>query len=164
MAAADRSHPRVLATVAALNLGSSNETAAAVIPPSARFCLKVKKKGHKFYLYPFGGILRFWRFFRGITEFSTVPVLEKRLKELEERWSTIETEWTEWYEKFRLLHLRLAHRQKALEKSEAQTTSAQADTSNGGDQAQGSLPSMHPGLTDAQKEIQQKILRNRARM
>lgn len=87
----------------------------------------------------------------------------KRLAALEERWQTIEEEWTGWFEKFRLLHLRLAHRQKALEKAEA-ATSAPAENTNGGEEAQVSLPSFPPGLTDAQKAIQQKILRQRSRM
>lgn len=89
--------------------------------------------------------------------------LTKRVAALEERWNDIETEWTEWYEKFRLLHLRLAHRQKALEKSE-QATSAPAENTNGGEASQDALPSLHPGLTEAQKLIQQKILRQRSRM
>lgn len=87
----------------------------------------------------------------------------KRLAALEERWKSIEEEWTDWYEKFRLLHLRLAHRQKALEKSEA-ATSAPAETTNGGVDSQEPLPSYPAGLSDAQKTIQQKILRQRARM
>lgn len=89
--------------------------------------------------------------------------LSKRLEALEERWKDIEAEWTEWYEKFRLLHLRLAHRQKALEKSEA-AASAPAENTNGGVETEVSLPSFPPGLTDAQKAIQQKILRQRQRM
>lgn len=90
--------------------------------------------------------------------------LIRRVDSLEERWNTIEAEWTEWYEKFRLLHLRIAHRQKALEKAEAGATSVQSDTTNGEQSSSGAAPSMFPGLTDAQREAQQKILRQRARM
>lgn len=89
--------------------------------------------------------------------------LEKKVAALEERWNDIESEWTEWYEKFRLLHLRLAHRQKALEKAEA-ATSAPAENTNGAETAEAALPSQFPGLTDAQKMLQQKILQQRKRM
>jgi hypothetical protein len=94
---------------------------------------------------------------------SLSPGLEKRVETLEERWNTIEAEWTEWFEKFRLLHLRIAHRQKALEKMEADAASAKTDTPNGGAPAQVDLP-LTGGLTDAQREMQQKILRTRARL
>lgn len=88
----------------------------------------------------------------------------KRLAALEERWQSIEAEWTDWYEKFRLLHLRIAHRQKALEKQEAAAGSVQSDTTNGEEHSSEPLPSMFSGLNDAQKEMQKKILRQRARM
>jgi hypothetical protein len=95
---------------------------------------------------------------------SPEPGLEKRLQTLEERWNTIEAEWTEWYEKFRLLHLRIAHRQKALEKAEAATVSVEPDNTNGAAESPDSQPPKYPGLTDEQRALQQKILRQRARL
>lgn len=89
------------------------------------------------------------------------PALRERVKTLEDRWDVIETEWNDWYEKFRLLHLRLAKRQKAIEAAE-HTESVEPDkaehSQNGGGEASPT------GLTDHQREMQQKILRLRARM
>jgi hypothetical protein len=111
--------------------------------------------------------LRFWPFFGRRSGKEEDPGLEKRLTALENRWNAIEAEWTEWYEKFRLLHLRLAHRQKALEKSEALATSVQPDTTNGGEGSHESLPSMPgPGgisLNAHQQEMQRLVMRSRGR-
>jgi hypothetical protein len=110
--------------------------------------------------------MRFWPFFRRNSSEGPDPDVEKRLTSLENRWNAIEAEWTEWYEKFRLLHLRLAHRQKALEKSEAAAASVQSDTTNGGEGSQESLPSNSgPGgnLNAHQQEMQRMVLRSRGR-
>lgn len=111
--------------------------------------------------------MRFWRLFGRRSDEAADPGFQKRLQALESRWNTIEAEWTEWYEKFRLLHLRLAHRQKALEKAEAVATSAQSDTTNGGEGSQESLPSIPgPGglsLNEHQKEMQRHVMRSRGR-
>lgn len=97
------------------------------------------------------------------SEKSTKPEdrgVEARLKALEDRWDVIETEWNDWYEKFRLLHLRLARRQKAIEAAEATETPEKASQPNGGTDSVDSPA----GFTDHQREMQQKILRQRARM
>lgn len=106
----------------------------------------------------------FRQFFNRVFHRQADPSVEKRLKALEDRWDTIETEWNDWYEKFRLLHLRLAKRQKAIELAESQSESVEPDKSeltapNGG--SEGSPTSR---FTDSQREWQQKILRQRARM
>lgn len=104
-----------------------------------------------------------WFFNKKITT-PEDPVLKERVKALEERWNEIETEWNEWYEKFRLLHLRLAHRQKALERSES-ANSAQAEQANGGAAATVDAPLINSGgMNPSQVEWQQKILRRRARI
>jgi hypothetical protein len=111
--------------------------------------------------------VRFWPLFRRKSSAEADSGLEERLTALEEGWKTIEAEWTDWYEKFRLLHLRLAHRQKALEKAEAVATSAQSDTTNGGEGSKESLPSdngMGLNLDPHQREMQQQILRRRSRL
>jgi hypothetical protein len=111
--------------------------------------------------------MRFWPFFRRNSSERPDPDVQKRLQSLEDRWNTIEAEWTEWYEKFRLLHLRLAHRQKALEKTEAAAASVQADTTNGGPSASAEVPSTTIGglrLDAHQLEMQQQVLRRRSRL
>jgi hypothetical protein len=111
--------------------------------------------------------MRFWPLFRRKPSEGADKGLEERLTALEERWNTIEAEWTDWYEKFRLLHLRLAHRQKALEKSEALATSVQPDTTNGGEGSEESLPSIAFGglkLDAHQVEMQKQVLRRRSRL
>lgn len=86
--------------------------------------------------------------------------LAARVSALEEQWKVIEDEWTDWYEKFRLLHLRLAKRQKALESAEAAespTPPVQVpDLPNGG--------TLRAGLDQRQQTLQQDILRKRARL
>jgi hypothetical protein len=111
--------------------------------------------------------MRFWPFFRRNSSKGPDPDIQKRLTSLEDRWNAIEAEWTEWYEKFRLLHLRLAHRQKALEKSEAAAASAQAENTNGGEGSQESLPlnnAMGLNLDAHQLEMQRQVLRRRSRL
>lgn len=108
--------------------------------------------------------MRFWPFFGRKSSERPDPDVQKRLTALEDRWNAIEAEWTEWYEKFRLLHLRLAHRQKALEKSEALAASVQSDTTNGGEGSQESLPLNQGRTLDAhQQEMQRMVMRSRGR-
>jgi hypothetical protein len=110
--------------------------------------------------------MRFWPLFRRRPSEEAPKDLEERLTALEERWNTIEAEWTDWYEKFRLLHLRLAHRQKAMEKAEAVANSASAETTNGGEGSKESLPSnSFPGLNlnEHQAAMQRQVLRSRGR-
>jgi hypothetical protein len=98
---------------------------------------------------------------------STAPVsanYDERLEALEERWKEIETEWTDWYEKFRLLHLRLAKRQQAIERAEATTASVEPDKAQLTLPSGGSPEPPSNGMSDEQRAWQQKILRQRARI
>jgi hypothetical protein len=106
----------------------------------------------------------FSQLFRRKSTAEEDPSLLQRIAALETRWRDIETEWNDWYEKFRILHLRLARRQKALEASE-QTETPLNGVSNGADPATAAPPlNSSPGMSDEQKAWQQKILRQRGRM
>jgi hypothetical protein len=92
------------------------------------------------------------------------PSLLERIAALETRWRDIETEWNDWYEKFRILHLRLARRQKALEAAEQETLPL-TGSANGAEPATAAPPlNVSPGMSDESRAWQQKILRQRARM
>lgn len=80
--------------------------------------------------------------------------LEKTVKRLEEEWAALDTEWTDWYEKFRLLHMRLAKRVKDAEAKDSREGDTQAGVGGNG----GSAPLV---LTPTQKRIQEQILAHR---
>lgn len=59
------------------------------------------------------------------------PDLEARVAALERRWETIDHEWTEWYDKFRRLHARLAKRQqRALAEDVPESTNGHPTITN----------------------------------
>jgi hypothetical protein len=106
----------------------------------------------------------FQQLFRKKSTGEEDPSLLQRIAALETRWRDIETEWNDWYEKFRILHLRLARRQKALEASEKESPSL-TDGATGADPATAAPPlNSSPGMSDEQRAWQQKILRQRGRM
>jgi hypothetical protein len=111
--------------------------------------------------------MRFWPLFGRKSSEQADKGFEERLTALEERWNTIEAEWTDWYEKFRLLHLRLAHRQKAAEKAEAESVSSPEGKTNGGEGSHESLPfniGMGLNLDAHQLEMQRQVLKRRSRL
>ncbi len=58
--------------------------------------------------------------------------LEKTVKDLSDRFEGLDSEWTDWYEKFRLLHMRLAKRQAREEQQSSREGGTQAGESAGG--------------------------------
>lgn len=83
-----------------------------------------------------------------------VSDLEATVKELQDRYEGLDSEWTDWYEKFRLLHMRLAKRQTR----EEQQISREGDTQAGVGGDGRSAPSV---LTPTQKRIAEQIAAHR---
>ena len=78
-----------------------------------------------------------------------VSELETSLERIEKAYKRLEVEWTDVYDKFRQLHMRVAKRQEALENHERTEPTEPA------------TPEVTGGLTGRQALIQQQILSRR---
>ncbi len=70
--------------------------------------------------------------FRWLNQQKRIADLEKTFKDLQDRFEGLDSEWTDWYEKFRLLHMRIAKRQAREEQQSSREGGTQAGESTGG--------------------------------
>jgi len=85
--------------------------------------------------------------------------LRERIEKLEKRMQGIDIEWTDVYDKFRNLHLRVARRVKVLEESSSQEE-PQGEESEATPEAQSP---MFTSLSPRAQEVQRQILQRRNR-
>lgn len=57
---------------------------------------------------------------------AQIAQLEGRLEKLEKAWIEVDHSWTEWYDKFRRLHMRLAKRDQRAEDAPGSTNGGSA--------------------------------------
>lgn len=88
--------------------------------------------------------------------FSDAPSedFDARLERLEKTIKMLEIEWNETYDKFRLLHMRVAKRVQRLDASPDEGTTQRVEGDSSGSES----------LSDRQTRLQQQILARRNRM
>src|SRR5438876_9692451 len=94
--------------------------------------------------------------FQWFKSLKRIEELEERCDELEKRAKQIDLEWSDTYEKFRLLYMRLSKRVQQL--SAAENSPETEDTQPGESEP---LESSKPSLSPRARAIQEQILRRR---
>jgi len=97
--------------------------------------------------------------FSGKKERSEPEDWTERLERLEKMVRMLEVEWTETYDKFRQLHMRVAKRVQRLDQAEADEAQA-----NGTGEAEVQVPNVPSTLSSRARIIQQQILERRNRL
>lgn len=92
--------------------------------------------------------------FRWLNQQKRISDLEETVKKLQDDYAGLDSEWTDWYEKFRLLHMRLAKRQER----EEQRVSREGGSQEGGSVSGGTVSAV---LSPKQRLIQEQIAAHR---
>ncbi len=99
--------------------------------------------------------------FRFFKHAQRLDDLEETVERLEKTLKNLEIEWSETYDKFRLLNMRVAKRVQRLDKDSSQEEpqgAGEEDTSGSSEAGR-----MFSSLSPRAREIQKKILERRAR-